>query len=102
MTGPFVAAVYSSASSVFVIRPSGAARRPSSLAQYNLGAPVDVIAPFGVNKFFQLLGFAHYNVRRARAASIIVCAAAGAALVVWGQALNGARPASPSARRRRG
>ena len=73
-------------------------------AKHNLGAPVDVIVRlFGVNKFFQLLGFAHlYLLGGLAPPPSLFALGVGAALVVWGQALNvGARPASHDRRRRR-
>ena len=66
-------------------------------SKHNLGAPVDVIVRlFGVNKFFQLLGFAHlYLLGGLAPPPSLFALGVGAALVVWGQALNvGARPAS--------
>ena len=73
-------------------------------AKHNLGAPVDVIVRlFGVNKFFQLLGFAHlYLLGGLAPPPSLFALGVGAALVVWGQALNvGPRPASYDRRRRR-
>ena len=73
-------------------------------SKHNLGAPVDVIVRlFGVNKFFQLLGFAHlYLLGGLAPPPSLFALGVGAALVVWGQALNvGARPASHDRRRRR-
>ena len=66
-------------------------------SKHNLGPPVDVIVRlFGVNKFFQLLGFAHlYLLGGLAPPPSLFALGVGAALVVWGQALNvGARPAS--------
>ena len=73
-------------------------------SKHNLGAPVDVIVRlFGVNKFFQLLGFAHlYLLGGLAPPPSLFALGVGAALVLWGQALNvGARPASHDRRRRR-
>ena len=73
-------------------------------SKHNLGPPVDVIVRlFGVNKFFQLLGFAHlYLLGGLAPPPSLFALGVGAALVLWGQALNvGARPASLSAPRRR-
>ena len=59
-------------------------------SKHNLGAPVDVIVRlFGVNKFFQLLGFAHlYLLGGLAPPPSLFALGVGAALVVWGQALN--------------
>ena len=59
-------------------------------SKHNLGPPVDVIVRlFGVNKFFQLLGFAHlYLLGGLAPPPSLFALGVGAALVVWGQALN--------------
>ena len=59
-------------------------------SKHNLGAPVDVIVRlFGVNKFFQLLGFAHlYLLGGLAPPPSLFGLGVGAALVLWGQALN--------------
>ena len=106
MTGPFVAAVLCLC--VERVCYTLVWCFPKAFAEFcskhNLGPPVDVIVRlFGVNKFFQLLGFAHlYLLGGLAPPPSLFALGVGAALVVWGQALNvGARPASRDRRRRR-
>ena len=112
MTGPFVAAVLCLCVERVCYTLVWCCPRAFGefCSKHNLGAPVDVIVRlFGVNKFFQLLGFAHlYLLGGLAPPPSLFALGVGAALILWGQALNvGAEPASrlpsrrPSHRRRR-
>ena len=106
MTGPFVAAVLCLCVERACYTLVWCCPRAFGefCSKHNLGAPVDVIVRlFGVNKFFQLLGFAHlYLLGGLAPPPSLFALGVGAALVLWGQALNvGARPASHDRRRRR-
>ena len=112
MTGPFVAAVLCLCveRACYTLVWCCPKAFGEFCSKHNLGAPVDVIVRlFGVNKFFQLLGFAHlYLLGGLAPPPSLFALGVGAALILWGQALNvGAEPASrlpsrrPSHRRRR-
>ena len=106
MTGPFVAAVLCLCveRACYTLVWCCPKAFGEFCSKHNLGAPVDVIVRlFGVNKFFQLLGFAHlYLLGGLAPPPSLFALGVGAALVLWGQALNvGARPASHDRRRRR-
>ncbi len=92
MTGPFVAAVLCLCVERACYTLVWCCPRAFGefCSKHNLGAPVDVVVRlFGVNKFFQLLGFAHlYLLGGLAPPPSLFAVGVGAALVLWGQALN--------------